>query len=74
MRISCLSRADFLDEDALEEPEQLAHYKAIFVTQPNVPAAGTRGLLAWVKDAGGMSFGSGSGRASSCFTMTRSGQ
>ena len=56
MRISCLSRADFLDEDALEEPEQLAHYKAIIVTQPNVPAAGTRGLLAWVTDAGGMSY------------------
>lgn len=43
---------DFLDEDALEEPEQLAHYKAIFVTQPNVPVLGTRGLLAWAASGG----------------------
>lgn len=43
---------DFLDEDALEEPAQLRHYRAIFVTEPNVPAAGTAGLLAWVNDGG----------------------
>eukprot|EP01044_Picomonas_judraskeda_P021943 COSAG03_NODE_5305_length_1280_cov_5.970268_2_plen_211_part_00 len=43
---------DFIDEDALEEPGQLAHYKAIFVTQPNIPALGTRGLLAWVASGG----------------------
>ena len=36
----------------MEAPDQLGHYKAIFVTQPNVPAAGTRGLLAWVADGG----------------------
>lgn len=46
------ARADFLDEDALEEPEQLGHYKAIFVTQPNVPVLGTRGLLVWVANGG----------------------
>ena len=44
---------DFIDEDALEEPETLAKYKVIYVTQPNLPEAGARGLATWVKDGGG---------------------
>eukprot|EP01050_Picozoa_sp_SAG11_P002099 SAG11_NODE_102_length_16709_cov_31.066093_6_plen_77_part_00 len=33
LRFTCFAVEDFLDEDALEESEQLGHYKAIFVTQ-----------------------------------------
>ena len=40
---------DFIDEDALLEPERLARFKMILVTQPNVPAAGQQGLLAWTR-------------------------
>jgi hypothetical protein len=43
---------DFLDEDALEEAGTLSQYKLIFVTEPNVPAAGSAGLVDWVKHGG----------------------
>jgi hypothetical protein len=54
---------DFLDEDALEEPGTLAPYKLIWVTQPNVPAAGSAGLAAWVRQGGALVTVSGAGRS-----------
>jgi hypothetical protein len=44
---------EFIDEDALLEPERLAKYKLIVVTQPNVPAAGQTQLLQWATQSGG---------------------
>ena len=44
---------DFIDEDALEEPQVLAQYKLILLTEPDVPAKGMQGLLDWVKTHGG---------------------
>jgi hypothetical protein len=52
---------DFLDEDALEEPGTLAQYKLIWVTQPNIPAAGSAGLAAWVQQGGTLVTVSGAG-------------
>ena len=52
---------DFLDEDALEEPGTLAKYKLIWVTQPNIPAAGSAGLAAWVHQGGTLVTVSGAG-------------
>jgi hypothetical protein len=43
---------DFLDEDALEEPQTLAQYKLIVVTQPNVPTDGQINLARWVRAGG----------------------
>lgn len=42
---------DFLDEEELT-PAALARFKAIFVTQPNLPKAGGAALAAWVKAGG----------------------
>lgn len=43
---------DFIDEDALEEPDTLSRYKLIVVTQPNIPVAGMGGLAQWVRSGG----------------------
>jgi hypothetical protein len=43
---------DFIDEDALEEPQVMAKYKLILLTEPDVPAKGMQGLLEWVKNGG----------------------
>jgi hypothetical protein len=43
---------DFLDEDALEEPDVLEKYKLIILTEPDVPSAGMAGLLAWAESGG----------------------
>ena len=43
---------DFVEEEDLT-PDGLSHYRALFVTAPNVPAEGQRGLVDWVK-AGGL--------------------
>jgi hypothetical protein len=40
------------DEDALEEPGTLAQYRLIWLTQPNIPAAGSAGLASWVRRGG----------------------
>ena len=52
---------DFVDEDALEEPEVLARYKLIWVTEPNLPAAGAAGLERWVTVGGTLATVSGAG-------------
>lgn len=43
---------DFVDEDAVLDPTQLATFRVLFLTQPNLPAALSTVLLAWV-EAGG---------------------
>jgi hypothetical protein len=45
---------DFLDEDALLELETLAQYKAIYLTEPNIPRAGMAGVVEWVTKTGGV--------------------
>ena len=52
---------DFVDEDALEEPGTLSQYKLIWVTQPNIPAAGSAGLAEWVMQGGTLVTVSGTG-------------
>ena len=43
---------DFIDEDALEEPGTLSQYKQLWLTQPNIPAAGLEGIARWVREGG----------------------
>lgn len=43
---------DFIDEDALSDSAALNRYKAIYVTQPNVPSHGLATLLLWVQAGG----------------------
>ena len=43
---------DFLDEDELLVSESLAKFKVLYVTEPDLPAAGGAALLAWVKAGG----------------------
>eukprot|EP01047_Picozoa_sp_COSAG01_P032515 COSAG01_NODE_2354_length_7842_cov_10.860907_3_plen_384_part_00 len=43
---------DLIDEDALEDPSVLSHYKAIFISEPNVPAAGMAAVLSWTRHGG----------------------
>lgn len=42
---------DFVDEDDLS-PQQLAPYRVLYVTEPNVPQEGQQGLVAWVQSGG----------------------
>ena len=43
---------DFIDEDALSDSVALSKYKAIYVTEPNVPSHGLTTLLMWVQAGG----------------------
>ena len=43
---------DIIDEDALSEPPVLNQYKVVIATEPNIPADGLRGLLAWTSNGG----------------------
>jgi hypothetical protein len=43
---------DFIDEDAMEEPETLAQFKLIFIAQPDIPTRGMKGLLRWAARGG----------------------
>jgi hypothetical protein len=43
---------DFIDEDGLLDAEVLARHKVIFVTGPNVPAAGLTSLVRWMRGGG----------------------
>ena len=45
---------DFIDEDSLADGTTLAHYKTVFITAPNVPAAGSTALVAWAAKTGGL--------------------
>ena len=62
---------DFVDEDALLEPSVMAGYDVIFVTQPNVPAAGISALADWAK-AGGSLILSGGAAAYNEYNQTDS--
>lgn len=42
---------DFVDEDDLS-PQGLKPYRVVYVTAPNVPVEGQRGLVEWVKTGG----------------------
>lgn len=42
---------DFIDEDDLT-PEGLGDYRTVYLTSPNVPVEGQRGLVEWVKRGG----------------------
>jgi hypothetical protein len=42
---------EFVDEDDLG-PEGLRPYRVLYVTEPNIPAEGQQGLLAWVRGGG----------------------
>ena len=43
---------DFIDEAGLLEPENLSHFKVIFVTTPDLPSAGAAALGEWVQSGG----------------------
>jgi hypothetical protein len=43
---------DFIDEDGLLDPEELAKFHVLFLTEPNLPAKGAAALLVWVKAGG----------------------
>jgi len=51
---------DFVDEDDLTL-EGLKPYRAVYVTEPNIPAEGQRGLVAWVKAGGTLAMAAGAG-------------
>jgi hypothetical protein len=55
-------QVDFIDEDALLEPDVLQQYKLVFVSEPNVPRAGQAALLQYAQ-AGGTVWLSGAGAA-----------
>lgn len=52
---------DFVDEDDLTA-EGLKAYRVLYVTAPNIPAEGQRGLAAWVKAGGTLVTVSGAGQ------------
>jgi hypothetical protein len=52
--------ADFVEEEDLSA-EGLKPYKVLYVTEPNVPEEGQRGLAAWVKGGGTLVTVSGAG-------------
>eukprot|EP01050_Picozoa_sp_SAG11_P020713 SAG11_NODE_3542_length_2380_cov_1.640509_4_plen_91_part_00 len=43
---------DFIDEDALSDSATLSQYKAIYVTEPNLPSRGLATLLLWAQAGG----------------------
>jgi hypothetical protein len=43
---------DFVDEDDLAKPAELKAYRVFYLTAPNVPAEGQRGLVEWTKAGG----------------------
>lgn len=54
---------DFLDENALLNTTIMAGYGVVFVTEPNLPKAGTSGLAAWVKAGGKLVLSGGAAMA-----------
>ena len=52
---------DFIDEDALSDRAALSQYKAIYVTEPNVPSHGLATLLQWAQAGGVLVAVSGAG-------------
>lgn len=51
-------QVDFIDEDSLC-PEGLASFKALIVTEPNVPASGQAAIMQWVREGGHLATVSG---------------
>lgn len=49
---------DFIDEDVLTD-EGLLPFKALIVTEPNVPAEGQAAILRWVQSGGNLATVSG---------------
>jgi hypothetical protein len=42
---------DFIDEDDLR-PDILAHYRAVYLTEPDIPRENQEGLAAWLRNGG----------------------
>lgn len=52
--------ADFVDEDDLT-PAGLKPYRVLYVTEPNIPAEGQRGIVQWVRAGGTLAMVTGAG-------------